>query len=207
MLSEVFLGKRPSHFQINPFVKAYIISELFLWSAWSFVAPIFAIFVVNEITQATIETAALAYSIYLISRVFFELISGKYLYKTSDRRKLLITIVGIFCLSIGYIGFSFSKTIIWLFSSYFILGIGLGIASPAKNAIFSMHLDKNKESTEWGLADASAFICMALATALGGFFVHQFGFRQLFILASIINLLSITPYVLQLRTKKQHKIL
>lgn len=202
MLSDVFLGKRPSHFQINPLVKAYIISELFLWSAWSCVAPIFAIFVVNEITGANVETAALAYSIYLVSRVLFELISGKYLIKTVDRKKLLLAILGIFCLSIGYIGFSFSTSIIMLFMSYFILGIGLGIASPAKNAIFSMHLDKNKESTEWGIADASSFICMALATAFGGFFVSQYGFRPLFLLAAIINLLSIIPYALHLWMKK-----
>ncbi len=202
MLSDVFLGKRPSHFQINPFVKAYIISELFLWSAWSFVAPIFAIFIVNEIKGASIETAAFAYSVHLVSRVLFELISGRFLYKTGDRKKLLIAIVGIFCLSIAYIGFSFSTSMIMLFTSYFILGIGLGIASPAKNAIFSIHLDKNKESTEWGLADASCFIGMALATALGGFFAHQFGFKPLFLLAAVINLLSIIPYTLHLSMKK-----
>ena len=202
MLSDIFLGKRPSSFQVNPLVKAYIISELFLWSAWSFVAPIFAIFVVNEITGANVETAALAYSIYLVTRVLFELISGKFLYRTGDKKKLLLAVFGIFCLSIGYIGFSFSTSISLLFTSYFILGIGLGIASPAKNAIFSIHLDKNKESTEWGIADAASFICMALATALGGFFVHQFGFRTLFLLAAIINLLSIIPYALHLWMKK-----
>lgn len=202
MLSDIFLGKRPSSFQINPLVKAYIISELFLWSAWSFVAPIFAIFVINEIKGANVETAALAYSIYLVSRVLFELISGKFLYKTGDRKKLLLAILGIFCLSIAYIGFSFSTSIILLFTFYSVLGIGLGIASPAKNAIFSIHLDRNKESTEWGISDAASFICMALATTLGGFFVHQYGFRSLFLLAAIINLLSIIPYILHLKIKK-----
>lgn len=202
MLSDVFLGKRPSHFQINPFVKAYIISELFLWSAWEFVMPIFALFVVSDIAQGNVQTAAFGYSIYLITRVLFELISGRYLYKTGDRKKLLIAIGGIFCLSIAYIGFSFSTSIIMLFSFYFVLGMGLGIASPAKNAIFSIHLDKNKESTEWGITDATSFTCMALATAFGGFFVHQFGFRPLFLLAAIINLLSIIPYALHLWMKK-----
>jgi MFS family permease len=202
MLSDIFLGKRPSHFKINSIVKAYIISELFLWSAWDFVMPIFALFVVTDIARANIETAAFGYSIYLISRVLFELISGRYLYKTGDRKKLLIAIVGIFCLSIAYIGFSISNSIIMLFSFYFILGMGLGIASPAKNAIFSIHLDKNKESTEWGITDAASFICMAMATALGGFFAHQFGFRPLFLLAAIINLFSIIPYALHLWMKQ-----
>jgi MFS family permease len=202
MLSEVFLGKRPSHFRVNPFVKAYIISDLFLWSAWNFVTPIFAIFVVGEIQLASVETAAFGYSIYLISRVLFELISGRYLYKSSDTKKLLHAILGISCLSVAYVGFSFSNTITMLFSFYFVCGMGLGIASPAKNAIFSIHLDKNKESTEWGISDASAFLCMALATAFGGFFVQEFGFKPLFLLAAVINLLSIIPYLLMLKLKQ-----
>lgn len=202
MLSEIFFGKRPSHFHINPFVKAYIISDILLWSAYNFITPIFAIFIINEITNANIETAAFGYSIYLISRVLFELISGKYLNKSSDNKKLLYTITGISCLSISYIGFYFSYSIIVLFIFYIVSGMGLGIASPAKNALFSIHLDKNKESNEWSLADASAFAAMALATSLGGFFAYQFGFRLLFLLAAVINLLSTIPYVIQLKLKK-----
>jgi MFS family permease len=202
MLSEFLLGKRLAHFQMNPFVKAYIVSELFVWSSWNFVLPIFAIFVVNEIARANVETAAFGYSIYLMGRVIFELISGQYLNKAGDKKKLLFTMLGIVCLSVAYLGFSISNTVTLLFVFYFISGMGLGIASPAKNAIFSMHLDKHKESIEWGIADASAFGCMALATAFGGFFVQQYGFRPLFVLAAIINLLSVIPYLLVLRVKK-----
>lgn len=203
MLKEQFLGRNPSHFlNINPIVKAYIISESFLWSAWNFVTPIFAVFVIQEIEQGNVQVAASAFSIYLVTRVIFELISGNYSAKKSDKKKILITIMGMCCISISYIGFSFTNTIYELFLYYGIAGMGLGIASPAKNALFSVHLDKDKETTEWGMADAAAFISMALATALGGFIAGTYGFHILFIIACTVNLLAIIPYLLYLRQNK-----
>lgn len=199
MLKEQFLGKNPSHFQINPIVKSFIISETFLWSAWNFVTPIFAIFVVSNIQGGDVQIAASAFSVYLIARVFSELLSGRYLLKKTDRDKFVITIIGILFISLSYVGFAFSRTILFLFIFYAIAGIGLGIASPAKNSLFSTHLDKNKEPSEWGIYDAVTFIGMALATALGGFIAGQYGFQFLFFLASIINLLGIFPYLLYIR--------
>lgn len=199
MIKEAFLGRTPSHFHINPFVKAYIISELFLWSAWNFITPIFAIFIITDIHDGNVEVAAASYSVYLISRVIFELLIGRFLASTRDKIKLLYSIIGILLMSFSYIGFSLSENILSVFIFYTLLGAGLGIASPAKNSLFSIHLDKNKETSEWGIADGAVFICMALATAFGGLFVHQFGFRPLFIISAIINVVSIIPYLLFLR--------
>lgn len=196
MLIERFLGRKPSHFEINPVVKAYMISEALLWSAWDFVTPIFAIFIVKNVPSGSIQTAAIGYSIYLITRVIFEIISGRLLQGSSNRKKFTIAISGMICLSLAYIGFAFSQNIITVFLFYSLLGVGLGIASPAKSSLFSTHLDKNKEATEWSLSDALILICMALATALGGFVASQYGFPALFILSSIITILASLPYLL-----------
>lgn len=200
MLKEKFLGRNPSHFHINAIIKAFIISEAFLWSAWNFVTPLFAIFVIQDIAKGTIEVAATSYSLYLVIRVIFELISGKILTKSNDRGKISMAIFGILCLSLAYVGFAFSASTFHIFLFYSVLGIGLGVASPAKNSLFSIHLDKNKETTEWSLADGVTFICMAMATAIGGFVATQYGFKILFILAGSINFLSIVPYLLQINS-------
>lgn len=196
MVLDRFLGRKPSHFELNSFVKAFIISESFLWSAWDFVLPIIAIFIAKDIPGGSIQTAAMGYSIYLISRVIFELISGRLLQKSTNKKKLLIAISGMLCLSVGYFGFAFAQNIIQIIFFYSLLGVGLGFASPAKSSLFSIHLDKNKEATEWGLADASIFICMALATTLGGFIASIYGFPTLFMLSSITSILATIPYFL-----------
>lgn len=199
MLKEQFIGRNPSHFKINPLVEAFILSETFLWSAWYFVIPILAIFVVKNIKGGDIQIAALAFSFYLSVRIIFEIIIGRYLSKKTEEYSFIVTFIGIVLLSASYLGFAFFHTIPSLFLSYAVMGVGLGIASPAKNALFVTHLDKNKEPSEWSIYDAVTFIGMAFSTALGGFIAAQYGFEFLFIFASILSLFSIVPYLLYTR--------
>lgn len=194
MFRETFLGRRPSHFQVNTLVKYFIVSETFLWSAWNFITPIFAIFAATQIPGGNVEIAASAFSTYLVVRVIFELASGNYLSRKSDHKKLQATILGMVCMSIAYYGFSLSQQVSHLFLFYAVAGMGLGISTPAKNALFSTHLDKNKETEEWGIHDAAVFMGMALSAALGGFIASKYGFPLLFLLASGVNILGILPY-------------
>ena len=101
-------------------------------------------------------------------------------------------------MSIAYIGFMISTNIYHIFAFYTVIGVGLGIAAPAKNSLFAIHLDKNKEATEWSITDAVSFICMALATSLGGLIATDYGFHILFIIACIINAIATIPYILLL---------
>lgn len=206
MISELFAGRKPSHFKVNKIVRAFIVSETLLWSAWNFITPIFGIFVITNIKSATIETAAAAYSIHLVARVILEIITGRFLKGSLDEDKLILSVLGMILISASYIGFSISNSINALFVFYIIAGIGFGIASPAKNSLFSMHLDKNKESTEWGIYDAITFIGVALATLLGGFIATKYGFSPLFLLASFVNLVAVIPYLLFLNIKSFVKI-
>jgi MFS family permease len=196
MLRETFIGRVPSHFQLNKVVEAFIISETFFWAAWNFITPIFAIFVINNIKGGNIQIAASAFSFYLITRVIFEVFAGRHSTGKSDFYKLWMTILGMLLLSVAYIGFAFSHSIIQLFFFYVVTGVAIGIATPAKNSLFSAHLDHDKEPTEWSLYDAVTLLGIALATALGGFIASAYGFQPLFLLASLINLLGIIPYLI-----------
>ena len=199
MLREIFIGRNPSHFRINPLIKAFIISECFLWSGWNSISPIFAIFAINNIVGGKIEIAASGYSIHLVFRVLFELILGRFLSTAKEAKMLQMTILGILMITVSYIGFIFTNTILVFFLFYAIAGIGFGIASPAKGALFTSHIDKNKASIEWGVTDAASFISIALASSLGGFIVGQYGFRMLFVISAILNTISIIPYLLYSR--------
>lgn len=206
MLREYFSGHNPSHFTVSPIVKAYIISESFLWSAWNFITPIFAVFATDHIQGGNVQIAASAFSTYLIARVMAELACGRYFAKSTDSKKAIISIVGISIMSFSYLGFAFSDSVLQLFVYYAVAGIGLGIASPAKNSLFSIHLDKNKETTEWSISDATSFISMALAAALGGFIAGVYGYRVLFIVAYIVNMLAIPPYIFMIKRKQSSTI-
>lgn len=199
MLREPFNGHKPSHYIVNPFIKSYIASETFVWSAYNFVVPIFSVFIATKIAGGSVQTASFAFSLYLISRVIFELVGPAFFSKTNDRQKLWIAIMGNVLLSLAYVGFYFSKSILPIYFFYILAGAGLGIAMPIKNSLFSCHLDRNKEPTEWGIHDAAIFIGMALAATVGGMIATQYGFEALFLLAATVNLLSAIPYLLYLK--------
>ena len=201
MIKEIFIGRRPSHFHMNAVVKAFIISEMFLWSSWNAIIPIFAIFAATKIPGGNTEIAASSFSTYLIVRVIFELISGRYLSKSNDMQKFIMSIFGIILMSVGYLGFALTKDIFSLFIFYGVIGMGLGIASPAKNCLFSSHLDKDKEVTEWSVYDGFVFMGMAMAATIGGFVANRYGFTFLFYLVATTNLLSIIPYLLYAKKK------
>jgi predicted MFS family arabinose efflux permease len=201
MIKETFLGRRPSHFHMNPVVKAFIVSEIFLWSSWNAIIPIFAIFAANNITGGNTEVAASSFSAHLIVRVIFELISGRYLSKSNDSQKFTMAIIGIILISMGYLGFAVTKNIASIFIFYGVVGMGLGIASPAKNCLFSSHLDKDKEVTEWSIYDGFVFMGMAMSAAIGGFIANRYGFSFLFYTVAITNLISIIPYILYAKKK------
>lgn len=202
MIKEVFIGRKPSHFHMNPIVKAFIISEMFLWSSWNAVTPIFAIFAATKIPGGNTEIAAASFSTYLIVRVIFELISGRYLAKSNEMQKFIVTIIGIILMSAGYVGFALTKNVSSLFIFYGVIGMGLGIASPAKNSLFSSHLDKDKEVTKWSVYDGFVFMGMAMAATIGGFVANRYGFSFLFYLVAITNLISIIPYILYAERRK-----
>jgi len=194
----IIIPKSKSQARVSPIIKAYIFSEAFLWSGWNLVIPIAALFVAAHVKGGNIEVAATGYSIHLTLRVILELISGKYLSKSTDRHKLYAASTGAILVSIALFLFAFSYTIPMLYFSFAVGGLGFGIGAPAKNALFSIHIDKDQETTEWGIADGVTFISMALATALGGFIATQFGFQLLFLIAGSVSLLACIPYIINL---------
>lgn len=179
---------------VNKLIRVFIVSETLLWSGWNLFFPIIALFVVSRIKGGNVEIAATAFSVYLIFRVFFELILSKYFSATTLRKKVWFVAGGQIILSFAYLGFIFSHTILHLFLMYGLLGAGLGLSSPSKLAIFSTHLDKNKESKEWSYSDATTLVGCAAAGVIGGYVAKEWGFDAVFVAASFVNFLSVLPY-------------
>ncbi len=187
---------------MNALLKTFIIGEMWLWSAWNLINPIFAIFVVS-LPGGNIELTAAAVSAYMLVRVVVELSTGMLIAKSSDMTRLLATILGMFIMSAAYINLAYSNSIDDIFIFYSLLAFGLGFATPAKSTLFSSSLDHNKESLQWGLTDAAIFLSMGVASVIGGFVAHNFGFKYLFFLAAVVNILGTLPYFFYLRLNRE----
>jgi len=116
--------------------------------------------------------------------------------------KLAFTLVGMSLVGIAFLGFAFAANVPMLFIFYSIAGFGMGISAPPKNTLFSTHLDKHSETTEWGVYDAAVFVGIAISTAIGGFIANTYGFSILFFISSIFIFLSLVPYLLFIYNRK-----
>ncbi len=59
------------------------------------------------------------------------------------------------------------------------------------SAIFTRHIDKGKEATEWGLDATSYGIGIGISAAIGGWAVTQFGFNPVFIAVGVMGLIGV----------------
>lgn len=191
--------------QYNFIVKGIIFSDFVYWVSWNFLAPLFSVFVVNEVTDGNLQVVTSSFSFFLIMRLIFVLMSGKYFNKLHEHLRLVGIIIGILLMSGSYIILAFSSSLIAIYLFYGLAGIGMGISDPLKLTIFVKHADKDMECDESGVWQSSALLGSAIASFIGGFIVHIFGFRVLFSLAALINIVAMVPYVLILEHKEGKK--
>lgn len=194
--------KHLAHFKINSVVKAFILAEMFLWSGWNFIMLFFSIYI-SRLPGGSIQHAASATSVYFLARVVFGLTSGRLVNKKNKEYKFFLTILGMSLITLCYILMSQTTNILNIYILFGGIGAGIGLATPAKNSLFSSHINKEKESLTWSALDAGVFISLAVTTTLGGMLVGKYGFNSLFLIAAGINTLAIIPYLLYLQQWKQ----
>ncbi len=189
--------------KVDPFVKVFIVSDSLFYSALNFVTPLFALFVTLDVVGGTIQTAAYALTISFVARILSELTISRLISRLNENKKIITVIVSLLLITAAYFAFALAREIMQLYIIWAVIGFAQGIAFPAKLSLFSRHLDKNKEATEWGVSDALNMSLIALVTALGGYIAAKYGFSLLFLLASFTSLLGVLPYFLYyLRYKK-----
>ena len=71
-----------------------------------------------------------------------------------------------------------------------IIGFGEAIFWPAFDALYSRHLDKNKEGIQWGAWEAMSYFTAAFGAVVGGYLVTQFGFIAMFIIMGVLSFAS-----------------
>lgn len=191
--------------KMNPIVVAFIFSEAFFWSAWNFVSHIIAVFVVSTLPGGNVRTAAFGFTLYLLVRVISELVVSNYVKFPSDRKRMITDVTGMILLTCSYLMIAFFPTLVTFYVFFIVAGMSFAISSPAKLSMFSLNLGRAEASRTWGIYHAVTFTGMGIATALGGVIAEEFGFKTLFIISSIINLIGIVPYWRYNNKHKDHK--
>lgn len=180
---------------LNRSLKVLLVINLIFCFGSTLLGPLYAVFI-KEI-GGSILTIGWAFAVYMITVGAVAFLAGKLGDNIKEKEYLLG--VGYLIRAVGFFLYIFVGNTLHLLLLQFFLGTGEAIANPAFKAIYSIHLTRDKESSQWGIWDMSYSIIVGLAAILGALIVNFFGFAALFYTMSGLSILSFIILMLQPR--------
>ena len=192
---------------INPTIKFLIFFDILLIGSAGMLGPVFALFIEGFIEGGDAAVAGMAMAIYLVSKSVFQIPTAVLIDKIRGEKddynlmvlfSLLSSFIPLFYLVINQP---------WqLYLVQFFLGIFTAVTFPSFMAIFTRHIDKTREGTEWGVYFTFIDLSSAALAAIGGYIAATLGFSFLIISVVVVSiigclfLLPIRPYLKKPRT-------
>lgn len=180
---------------INRVIKTLIISDFVLNSGWGLIAPVFAIFLVQNVASGSamegVKIAGFASLIYWVVKSFLQIPIGKYLDKNhGEKDDFWFMTFGNFLTAFVPIGFLVSSLPWHIYAFQALHAIGMAMVVPSWSAIFTRHIDKGKEAFEWGVESTSLGFGAGIAGAVGGILAALFGFKVILISVGVLTIIS-----------------
>lgn len=176
---------------LNRVIKVLIFSDLILNSAFGLLAPVFAIFIINNIQGGDAKVAGIAVGTYWILKSILQIPIGNYLDRNhGEKDDFYFMIGGTFIGSLTFLGFIFASQPWHVYALQALLAGGMAMAIPSWGGIFTRHIDKGHEGITWSLESSSIGIGAGIAGIVGGVVVKYVGFSPLFIAVSVIGVVA-----------------
>ena len=193
---------------INPVIRFLIISDTVIMGAAGLLGPIFALFIEDFIQGGNAATAGLAAGIYLFTKSVLQIPIAHFIDKIRGEKDDF-WLMFIFTILIAFIPLLYLiiNTPLQLYIIQFVLGLFTAFTFPTYMAIFTRHIDKDKEGIEWGIYFTLTDLTSAMFAVIGGYIAATQGFYVLIIAVVIISFIgaillwSIKPYI---KTSSQH---
>ncbi len=177
--------------EFNRVVKYLVLSDLVFWAGWGLISPVFAIFIIDKIEGGTAFVVGMAAAIYWILKSLLRIPIGMFLdTRPGERDDYWFLTVGLFIAALIPFGFIFAKFPWHIYSLQAIYAVAMAMSLSGWSAIFTRHIDKGKEATEWGLDATSVGLGIGISGAIGGWAVTQFGFEPVFIAVGILGIIG-----------------
>lgn len=152
-----------------------ILSDVLILSSFGLIAPIFALFITDNLVGGSLVTAGLATTIFLATRSVVQLPLSLYIDKQHHKTRLLI--FGTFLIITVPFIYLIAKSVYTIFIAQVIYGVGAAFAYPTWFTLFTSYLDKKHKGFEYSLWSTSIGIGTAISAFLGAEIANSFGFN------------------------------
>ena len=164
-----------------------ILSDILILSSFGLIAPIFALFITENLEGGSIVAAGLATSIFLIVKSIVQLPLSKY-FVDKEKHKTRSLLLGTLLIIIVPFIYIFAKDVKTIFIAQAVYGFGAALAYPAWFSLFTTYIDKKHKGFEYTLWSTGVGIGAALAAFSGAKIAEVLGFPTLFFFVGIIAL-------------------
>ena len=173
---------------INVVIRFLVITDFFYNSAFGSFAPVFAIFITNQIEGGSASVAGFAAAAYWLTKSIFQLPIARFLDRTDgERDEFWAVFFGYIFSGFVPLGYIFAREPWHLYALQAFLGFAMAWAVPGWYSIFTRHVDRWRIGFEWSLQSVFAVgLATSASAALGGFLADRFGFGILFLGASFL---------------------
>lgn len=175
--------------KLNKIIKYLVLSDLIFYTGWGLISPIFAIFILDSIIGGTAFVVGMSAAINLVVRSVLRIPFGIAADK-SQRTSYHLMFWGLLVSAFIPIGYIYASTPMNLYIMQGVLGAALAMSTAGWTCLYSRHMDKGKESTEWGVDAVAVGLGPGIAAALGGLAVTYFSFNVVFLGVALIGIIG-----------------
>ncbi len=187
--------------RVNKTIVNLIAADFFLHSGWGLIAPIFAIFITDQIEGGSIEIVAFAAATYWIVKSaiqpflanFLDIIKG-------EKDDFSFLVYGMFFVAFVPLGYFFASQVWHIILLEAVRGIAMACVVPAWFGIFTRHINKGWEAFSWSIQSTSLGFAAGMSAAFGGLVATFLGFKTVFVMVFILKIIS-AILLLSLRNK------
>lgn len=177
--------------KVNRVIKFFVFADLIFFAGWGFVSPIFSIFIIEEIKDATVVAVGISAAVYWLSRSLVQ----PFIANAIDKRKgekddFYVLMLGLILAGVSAFLFTLVETLPQLYALQVVHGVSLGAYYVSWTSIFSRHLDKDRPAFDWSFDNSTIGIAVAVASFGGGLLAGTFGFDVTFMIAGWLSIIS-----------------
>ncbi len=174
--------------EMNSTLKLLILSDILVYGALGFIAPILSIFIDTNLEGGGIFTAGLASTIFLLTHAILQIIFS---YKFNPKDRLWMLWLGTGIIALVPVGYIFSTQIWHLFLAEFAYGVGAAFAYPSWSSLFTANLEKGKRGFQYSVYSSGLGIGTAITAAIGGIIAEKVSFQLVFGITSALAILGL----------------
>ncbi len=175
----------------NKLILNFILADFFLQSGWGFVGPVFAIFMTENISGATIGAVGVAAGVYWITKSTFQPFIARVMdVIKGDEDDINFLEGGLIALGFLSLGYLFASNIWHIFIIEFLRGIAQACVVPAWYGMFTNYMDKEWRSFTWAIHSTFIGYALGFTAIFGGMIADRIGFNAVFVLVAVSAFIS-----------------